>query len=478
MYKFFTVFICCWVAFALTACDDDGKKTANNDNTNNLNNVVQCDPACEGWEECVDGACEVMEGACSETADCPSPAQTCIVDQHICQVLCDPGCPLFATCEDVEGVATCVTAHFVQWRHREVTIVDPVVNGTSLNLPVDGVAYATMGGSQAITSYGRDLDDPGVAYLWHVNLHTGEHTKKTLTGVLPPADMNFCGGEDWCQFLGFEFVDTRGYWLVTGPRAESLLRIDASTYETTLVATSGDRPGDSSISYTHVFDSVARKLYVFGHLAPAGFSSTLYTLDLVTGVWTATALEVPQTYDNCLVVDTDNGLLSSFGGRVTFDGGQTSAPTDAYYVIDPIDGSVTPGTMPEEIGARQALSCAWTNNFAYPGDGGIYLFGGAVLNDHYNEALNVYYNDTWYFEPAANQWTRVLAQTDPGDLEPADEYGYQAFVGDPEQPNFGRHRGVMSEAGSFCGFLVIGEVPIFTHAQAYTLGVDALCMGK
>jgi len=134
--------------------------------------------------------------------------------------------------------------------------------------------------------------------------------------------------------------------------------------------------------------------------------------------------------------------------------------------------------MPQEIGVRQALSCAWTKSFGGYPEGGIYLFGGAVVNDHYNEALNVYYNDTWFFEPAANQWTRVLAQTDPGDLEPADEYGDQAFVGDPAQPNFGRNRGVMVEAGAFCGFLIIGEVPIFTHAQAYSMGVDALCMGK
>jgi len=477
MKKLFAISVCCWVLTA--ACDDDGKKNTNSDNANNLNNVVQCDPACDEWETCLGTTCHLSEGRCEENADCGSPQLECDQLIHFClSVTCEEECPLFAGCEDVEGVPTCVTADFVQWRHRAITIVDPVVNGTSLNLPVDGVAYASMGGSQVITSYGRDLDDPGVAHLWHVDLHTGEHTKKTLTGALPPADMNFCGGEDWCQFLGYEFVDAHGYWLVAGPRAESLLRIDASTYETTLVATSGDRPGDSFISYTHVFDTVARKLYVFGHLAPAGFSSTLYALDLDTGVWTATALDVPQTYDNCLAADTDNGLLYSFGGRVTEDGGETSAPTDAYYVIDPVDGSVTPGTMPEEIGVRQAISCAWSNTFSYPRDGGIYLFGGAVVYDHYNEALNVYYNDTWFFEPATSQWTRVLAQTDPGDLEPADEYGDQAFVGDPVQPNFGPNRGVMVEAHAFCGFLVIGEVPIFTHAQPYTLGVDALCMGK
>ena len=477
MKKFFAISLCCWVLTA--ACDDDGKKNTNSDNANNLNNIVQCDPACEEWQMCIETTCHLKEGRCEENADCGAPSLWCDPQTHGCQqVTCEEECLLFAGCEDVEGVPTCVTADRVQWRHQEVTIVDPIVNGTSLNLPVDGVAYASMGGSQAITSYGRDLDDPGIAYLWHADLHTGEHTKKTLTGELPPADMNFCGGEDWCQFLGYEFVDGQSRWLVTGPRAESLLRVATNTYETTLVATSGDRPGDSFISYTHVFDTVARKLYVFGHLAPAGFSSTLYALDLDTGVWTATALDVPQTWDNCLAADTDNGLLYSFGGRVTDDGGETSAPTDAYHVIDPVDGSVTPGTMPQEIGVRQALSCAWTKSFGGYPEGGIYLFGGAVVNDHYNEALNVYYNDTWFFEPAANQWTRVLAQTDPGDLEPADEYGDQAFVGDPAQPNFGRNRGVMVEAGAFCGFLIIGEVPIFTHAQAYSMGVDALCMGK
>ncbi len=473
MSRIVSIMLCC--GLLLSACDNDEEKNAND---NNVNNVLQCDPSCEYWETCEGGTCRVQEGLCGETADCTSLAETCNLDQHICQVQCDPECPLFAECEDVEGVATCVTSQFVRWNRHEVTIADPIVSGTSLNLPVDGVAYAIAGGSTMITSYGRDLDDPAIAYLWHVDLDSGEHTKQLLTGDLPPADMNFCGGEDWCQFLGYEVIDGQGHWLVTGPRAEYVLRIHASTYATTLVATSGDRPADSSISYTHRFDMVMRKLYVFGHLAPAGFSNTLYTLDLDTGVWTATALEVPQTYDNCLTVDTDNGLLYSFGGRITSDGGETSTPTDAYYVIDPVDGSVTLGSMPEGIGARQALSCAWTNGFAYPRDGGIYLFGGAIVNDSYNEALNDYYNDTWFFDPTTDQWTQVLAQTTPGTLEAADEYGDQAFVGDPAQPNFGRNRGVMSEAGSFCGFLIVGEVPIFTHAQAYTLGVDALCMGK
>lgn len=482
MKRIFAIGICCaWLSAGVlsAACDDDGKQNTNSDNSNNLNNVVQCDPACEEWQMCIEAICHLKEGRCEENADCGAPSLRCDPQTHGCRsVTCDPWCPLFATCEDVEGQATCVTADRVKWRHQEVTIVDPVVNGTSLNLPVDGVSYGSMAGGDLVTSYGRDLEDPSVAYLWHVDMSTGEHTKKHLTGDLPPADMNFCGGENWCQFLGYEFIDGQARWLVAGPRAQSLLRVDTVTYATTLVATSGDRPGDSFISYTHVFDVPGRKLYVFGHLAPAGFSSTLYALDLDTGVWTATALDVPQVYDNCLAADTDNGLLYSFGGRVTDDGGETSAPTDAYYVIDPIDGSVTPGTMPEEIGARQALSCAWTNTLAYPPEGEIYLFGGAVVNDHYNEALNVYYNDTWFFSPATNQWTKVLAQTDPGELEPPDSYGDQAFVGDPAQPNFGRHRGVMSEALSFCGFLLVGEVPIFTHAQVYTMGVDALCMGK
>ena len=475
MKKIFAIGLCCVFAFA--ACDDE-KKNTNDDNANNLNNVTTCDPACDIWETCVDGACEVMEGLCGETADCPSPAQTCNPEFHTCEVVCEPYCVLYAHCEDVEGVATCVTANHVRWRHNETLIVDPVVNGTSLNLPVDGVSYGSMGGSQLLTSYGRDLNDPGIAYVWLYDVSSGEHTKQVLSGDLPPADENFCGGEDWCQFLGAEFVDGQSRWLITGPRAASLMRIDLPTYEATLLATSGDRPGDSFISYTHVWDMTSRKLYVFGHLAPAGFSSTLYALDLDTGVWTATALDVPQTYDNCLAVDADTGLLYSFGGRTTEDGGETSAVTDAYYVIDPIDGSVTPGTLPAEIGSRQALSCTWTNTFAYPREGGIYLFGGAVANDYYNEALNSYYNDIWFFDPVADEWLLVLAGTVPGTLEAPDGNGDQAFVADPALPNFGKNRGLLTESSSACGFLIVGEVPIFTHAQAYTLGVDALCMGK
>ncbi len=242
---------------------------------------------------------------------------------------------------------------------------------------------------------------------------------------------------------------------------------------TTLLATSGTRPNDSWISYTHVFDFAARKLYIFGHLGPAGFSSTLFALDLDTGVWTSTALTVPQTYDNCLALDPDTGLLVSFGGETTEDGGETSTPTAAYHVIDPVNGDVISGTMPEAIGARHAMSCSWGGVID-----GFFVHGGAVVNDYYNEALNVYYNDLWHYDATTDVWTPVLAGTVPGTLEDPDQYGDQSFVGDPAIPNFGKNRGTMQPLSQFCGVAVIGAVPIFTHEQFYTIGLDPLCMGK
>jgi hypothetical protein len=129
--------------------------------------------------------------------------------------------------------------------------------------------------------------------------------------------------------------------------------------------------------------------------------------------------------------------------------------------------------MPEEIGARHALSCSHGGVLR-----GIFLHGGAVQRDYYNEILNDYFNDSWHYHPDSDTWTRVLPLTTPGTFEAPDEYGDQAFVADPAIPNFGKNRGVMLPLTPFCGVGVIGEVPIFTHGQLYTLGLDPLCMGK
>lgn len=476
------------LAFCMFSCDDgksqSNKITNNTNNTNNLNNINNtnnannlnninntnvCDPACEEWETCAAGACELKPGRCRTISDCTGAA---VCDEaHVCTVECPTPCRVWQVCEDVGGTPQCRTGNHVAWVHEAITIVDPVVNGTSLNMPVDGMAWTwapSMSG--IITSYGRDINDPSIAYVWHVDLQTHEHTKKTLSGNLPPADENFCNGEDWCQFIGFD--PERNAVLITGPRAGSLMRI-APDYSVSLVSTSGARPGNSLISYTHVFDFASRRLYVLGALGPSGFSNTLYQLDLDTGVWSSRTLSMPQVYDNCLVVEPSTGLLYSFGGLTTTDGGNTSAPSSEFFVVDPATGQVTVGSLPPEMGARHALSCTFS-----PIGPGIFLHGGAVVNDDYNEIRNSYYNDLWFYEPASGAWERVLEATVPGTFDPPDSYGDQRFVADPALPNFGKNRGLMKVNDSACGLAVIGEVPVFTHAQLYTLILDPLCGGK
>jgi hypothetical protein len=124
----------------LTGCDDDApaKKAA------------VCEPGCTDYQECVEGACEVLEGSCDVGADCTCPegeigicgddnscscavpcADGCEEGQYCCHTsnscsdmpdpcaeqvcdpgfepsVSDPGTPDSATCEVSEGACECV----------------------------------------------------------------------------------------------------------------------------------------------------------------------------------------------------------------------------------------------------------------------------------------------------------------------------------------------------------------------------------
>lgn len=414
--------------------------------------------------------CELNAGRCRTNDDCTGAA-ICDVE-HVCTVECSVPCRPWQTCEDVGGTAQCRTAPHVAWIHEAITIVDPVVNGTSLNMPIDGISWVWASSlSGIVTSYGRDIDNPAIAFVWHVNLQTHEHTKKTLSGSLPLANENFCNGEDWCQFIGYDPVNNAV--LITGPRASSIMQI-APDYTVTLVSTSGTRPGNSLINYTHVFDMASRRLYILGALGPSGFSNTLYQLDLDTGVWSSLPVQgMPQVYDNCLAVDAATGMLYSIGGLMTLDGGNTSTPLEQFFLVNPTTGQATSQRLPSEMGPRHALSCTYS-----PVGPGIFVYGGAVVNDNYNEIVNDYYNDLWFYDPVADTWERILDTTTPGTFEPPDSYGDQRFVADPALPNFGKNRGYMQVFDSGCGLAIIGEVPVFTHAQLYRLLLKPQCDGK
>ncbi|MBU1535885.1 hypothetical protein KKF84_11240, partial [Myxococcota bacterium] len=258
---------------AMVGCDDDSasnntnnvnnlnntNNTNNVNNTNNINNInntnnvnnLNCSPACEPWESCED------DGA---------GGTQCVALE------CTPACSEMEVClpNETEG-PKCVA---LSWVHHPITISDPVVNGTSLMAPVDGISFGYNPEDGIIaTSFGRDVDNAALTHLWIVHEDTGVHEKFPLTGDVFAETENFCNGEDWCQFISFD-PDTAEY-VVTGPLASGIMRVNALG-AATMTTTSGPRPSNSNISYTYRFDWDARFLYVYGYLGPSDFGATIH----------------------------------------------------------------------------------------------------------------------------------------------------------------------------------------------------------
>lgn len=420
-------------------------------------------PGCEAGEtRCVGSVLETCAGgAFAPTTDCAQAGEVCRPSTGTGSTP-GPGPgpePTPAVCEPLG------------WWHVPVTIEDPIMVGESLTVPVDGISFAYDPASDVmVTAFDRDFQDPSVTYLWQAGLTTGVHERVTLSGDVFAQTEGFCvGGEDWCQFLGRDPVS--GEWVVVGASASVLMRVGAG-FAGVLQPVSGTPPPDSHINRTHRFAWDARRLLLYGSTGPSSFGSTVHALDLDTGAWSAPITGLPQVDDNCLAWDSENGALYTFGGRETQDGGNTTTVLGTFRAI-PLDGSAQQtGDLPAGIGPRHAMSCAYD-----PSRRVIYLYGGAVVNDHWNEELNEYHNDLWAFDPASGAFAPLVADTPSGTLLPPDQYGDRAFEGDPDGPSFGMNRGQMIVDDDHDRLLVVGAVPIFTHEQIYRLdltGVDQL----
>jgi hypothetical protein len=346
--------------------------------------------------------------------------------------------------------------------HVPITIDDPIVNGMSLMVPVDGVSYAFDGQGTFATAFGRDFDDPTETFLWLVDEDAGTHVKQALSGQVFSQIENLCVDEDWCQLIGRDGED----WVIAGPAATQMMRIDAS-YSSTLSPVSGSQPPATFINHSHRF--AGSELFLFGATGPSGFADTVHVLDLQTGSWSAAVTGLQQTDDNCIAYDESSGMLYSVAGRTTLDGGDTTETLSTLTAIDIAGGTSSSSELPPEIGARSQMSCAFDQ-----ARGLLYAFGGARVLDRFNDALNELHNDLWAYDVDADTWTLLVEDTMGGTLDDPDEFGDQRFIGDPSGPNFGRNRGVMRIDAEADRLTIIGAVPVFTHEQLYVLSLEGI----
>ncbi|MBI4950471.1 MAG: hypothetical protein HY908_00410 [Myxococcales bacterium] len=462
--------------------------------------------ACQTDESTVPGSCEpgawrctgtvaerCTDGVFAASVDCADTAQSCALDAGgtaVC-VSCTDGATRCtdgtlelcsgasfqssAVCADTGQVcrttgagAACVA---LAWTQLPITIEDPVVNGSSLMVPIDAISFAYEPASDVfVTAFDRDLTVLADTFFWRLDGASGVHDKQPLSGTTFAASEGFCvGGEDWCQLLGFDPLSSE--WVVLGPSTSGMMRV-GSSFASSIVAVTGTHPPDSHVSRTHRFAWPARKLFLYGSTGPSSFGDAVYALDLDAASWSVATSGLPQVDDNCLAHDPSTGLLYSVGGRVTTDGGNTTQTLATYAVIDLAAGGQSTAPLPVEVGARQAMSCAFD-----PGRRVLYAFGGSVVNDPWDEAQNEYHNDLWALDVDQGTWTRLVADSASGTLGPPDAYGDHPFTGYPEGPNFGQNRGYLEYDAAHDRLVVIGAVPIFTHEQIYFLdlgGVEQL----
>ena len=352
------------------------------------------------------------------------------------------------------------------WTRMAITIDDPVVNGTSVMNPVDGMTFGyNPDGHEFITAFDRDWEDETITYLWHLDENTGVHKKKFLTGEVFSALTNFCFDEEWCQFIAYDESDSA--WIVTGPRTPAVLKVD-SAWASTQIAIAPeetDQPPNGAISYSHLFQGHA--FLIYGYITGTGFSDKLLMFDVRTADWTVAVAGLPPVFTNCLAMMPGAGVLYSIAGLTTDDGGETSYAYGKMVEINLGTGTFNEIDLPEGLAGRESVSCA-----ADEANGRLYVFGGAVMVDNWDERLNFYHNDLWVYEDGA--WTQLLPDGAVGEFR---QYGDSWMLkADSTLPNFGKNMGKMMFDGSVEPRLILmGDVP-GTATQIYTLNLSDLVM--
>ncbi|MBN2494988.1 MAG: hypothetical protein JXR96_10390 [Deltaproteobacteria bacterium] len=384
------------------------------------------------------------EGYWQDVGDCAYTFQACSIDPET-------------------GNATCTG---LVWEHIAIEIDDPIMQGSSLQLPIDGPSFAYDPDRDLFcTQYQRDVIEPEHAYVWFVDPAAGSHYRTEPGGDVFDAGENFCMNEDWCQMIGFDPASRD--LVIAAPSASVLMRLDPDDVST-IVATSGPRQPNAYIDRAHVFDWTQRQLLLYGAIGPSEFSHAVYRLDLDTGAWSQAVTGLHQVTGNCLVFDASADILYSFGGRETQDGGDTSTVLATYDAIDLNAGTAATVDLPAGIGPRRAMSCALD-----PTRGLAFVFGGSVVHDRFDEIDNEYHNDLWAMELSSGSWTQLMQDVTAGIFE-VDSYGDHRLVADLRRPNFGQHRGKMDYDPGTDRLFAAGEMPVFTHGQLYALELDGV----
>ncbi len=351
------------------------------------------------------------------------------------------------------------------WNKLALHLDDPIQQGDVVRTAIDRPMLAgNSTGTAALTAFGWDSVNADEPYVWHVDLETGVHQRIFTTGDAFATGENFCMDEDWCQFIGYD--PTGEEWLILGPQSSSLMWLKEQsdgTWESRLTAVSGTRPSNSAIDYSYTVDWSNRRLYIYGYSVPTGGGSRLYGLDIDQGEWTLIADDVPPVTSNGLVVA--NNMLYSFGGLTDDPQGSGELVTAGVVTtLNPEDGSFTSVALPEELASREKISCAWNES-----RGKIFVFGGATVRDYWDESQNDYHNDLWTYDPSSDSWAAWTLDFGGSTLAEPDEYGDRAFDGNPDGPDFGNHRSIMTYDSAQDRLILMGRVPRYTGEQIFFL---------
>ncbi len=348
------------------------------------------------------------------------------------------------------------------YRRLRITLDDPIEVGNRLRAPIDGVSFGfDESQRRLVTAFDHDSTEPHAAFIWLLDEETAIHERVYLEGQPFAPETEFCMENNWCQFIGFD--TGREEFVVLGPRSETIMWVgdDLSANQT---ATSGTRPPAISSDFSSLFAWEVGRLLVYGFNSDSGYSSSLFELDLGTGIWSEATTELAPILNNCLAYDSNRDHLYSFGGVTREELEDESEPLGQYTVYSRSDGQADTNPLPEELAQRQNMSCVFD-----PDSDRIYLFGGAVINSRWNEALNDYHNDLWALDTTNAQWTQLVADGPTGEVAP----GTGRFVAEPRLPNFGSHKGQMKLDSTRSRLLLMGFVPGLMN-QLYVLDLADL----